>query len=121
MKKSEGIIEEKAILEVFMDQLYYDTNSCQIFMSSYEAIQKAVEDVNKNIAQQDTELKWINKEEYDVIAKQFSDLIYKSMNEMLDNYVIRNLQNILTEFFKELGFDESIAEAKAHEGIFYVL
>jgi len=87
------------------------------FMSSYEKIKEAGDRLNKTLEEQDNEFKWKTKEEYDAITNVLSQTVNKQLDEMLNNRVVHELSKNLTVFLMELGFDESMARAKASDMI----
>ena len=92
-----------------MDNIY--------FMDSYEKIKKAESRLNTMLAEQDVEFKWKDKKEYDIVVNLLSNTVNKQLDELINTRIMRTLSKNLTSFLMELGFDESLAIAKASDMI----
>ena len=69
------------------------------------------------LAEQDVEFKWKDKKEYDFIVNLLSNTVNKQLDELINTRIMRTLSKNLTSFLMELGFDESLAIAKASDMI----
>lgn len=97
--------------------VFVDEYSGRYFMSTHEKIKAACDDINRKLADVEEPEEWSTKEEYDALTKAFSMSVMEQIEVIIDRRIERKQLAAFTEFFKELGFDDKIAEAKARDCI----